>query len=77
MYCQNLIHKLNPNVNPAGAEAVMRREHGTLDHLPRKEFSLAARRARQWEAMQPGCLREIASEQGLLSDFDAWVKKLS
>ena len=76
MYYQELIHELDPGVNPAGVEAWMRLRHGTLDHLSREEFKDEIRAARHCETEEPGHLWETAASESMLSDLFRWEEKL-
>ena len=44
MFYQKLLHELAPDLNPAGIEASMRLQYGTLNHLPREVFAEEAKR---------------------------------
>jgi hypothetical protein len=41
MYYQNLINQIDPTINAKACEGFMRCEHGTLNHLSRKQFEQA------------------------------------
>jgi hypothetical protein len=71
-FYQDLIRELVSDVNPAGVEAVMRLEYGTLDHLPRETFAAEAKIAAAMEREEPGALRQLAASYGLAADFDQW-----
>ena len=72
MIYQKLLHELAPEVNPAGAEAMMRLHHHTLNHLPREVFAAEAKLAADLEREAPGSLREIAQDMGMEGDFAKW-----
>ena len=76
-YYQNLIHWIDPSINPAGVEAIMRIEHTTLDHLPRSAFEQAVKLAREREALEPGYMREAADYCSLIIHFEDWETILS
>lgn len=71
-YYQRLIHELAPGVNPAGVEASMRSQYGTLNHLPRGVFAEEAKIAAECEKQHPGYLRNIALSFGMVAEFDRW-----
>ena len=71
-FYQTLIREVDPSVNPAGVEASMRLQYGTLNHLPRETFELEIRVAKACEAEQPGFLRGVAQSFGMLDDFHRW-----
>lgn len=72
MFYQNLLHELAPELNPAGVEASMRLQYGTLNHLPREIFSEEAKIAAACERQSPGYLRGIADSMGMANEYDAW-----
>ena len=72
MHYQNLIHQIDPTVNPAGVEACMRLEYGTLDHLPRETFVDEIQTSMEAEAEQPGFLRSVAESYGIIDNYDNW-----
>jgi len=76
MNYQNILHEVAPDVNPAGAEAVMRLAHGTLNHLPREVFADEAEMARRIAAEHPGMLRKVADTFGMAQDYDDWSAKM-
>jgi len=49
MFYQKLLHELAPDLNPAGVEASMRLQYGTLNHLPREVFAEEAKLAADCE----------------------------
>ena len=71
---QRLIREIDPAINPAGVEASMRLQYGTLDHLPRSTFVQEVGIATAMEREQPGCLRKIAESYGMSADFAAWER---
>lgn len=72
-FYQGIIHEVLPNgPNPAGVEASMRLQYGTLDHLPREEFRREARLAAACEAQSPGILKGLAASYGMAKDYDNW-----
>ena len=73
---QDLIHEIDPTINPAGVEASMRLQYSTLDHLPRSVFAQEIGLALMCEADEPGYLRSVADSYGMLSDFEKWETKL-
>lgn len=76
MSYQTTIHSFAPNLNPAGVEAFMRSEHGTLDHLPREAFRIEAKAAGEIEKDEPGYLKLLAASYGMLPEYEAWEAKL-
>jgi hypothetical protein len=73
---QRLINDLAPGVNPAGVEASMRLQYGTLDRLPRETFALEAGLAAAMERDQPGVLRRLADSFGMDAEFEHWEQQL-
>lgn len=73
---QDTIHQIDPTINPAGVEASMRLQFGTLDHLAFEEFEWEVEVARQCEAEAPGYLAAIAESYGLGDDFRRWQKEI-
>ena len=71
-YYQRTLHAIAPDLNPAGVEALMRADHGTLCHLPRAAFVAAALTARTLAAMRPDYLRRVAEAEGMARDFAQW-----
>ena len=72
MAYQKFIHDIDPTVNPAGVEASMRLQYGTLDHLDRHTFVEEIILAKQCEKEQPGYLRRTAASYGLTDDYNKW-----
>jgi len=72
MSYQKLLHELAPKLNPAGVEALMRLQYGTLNHLPRNVFAEEAKLAANCERQSPGHLRRTASSLGMGDEFAAW-----
>ena len=72
MSYQTLLNELAPDLNPAGVEASMRLQYGTLSHLPRETFVAEAKLAAALENESPGILRKIAKSMGLADDFAKW-----
>jgi len=75
MYYQKLLHELAPDLNPAGVEASMRLQYGTLNHLPREVFADEAKLAADCECQSPGYLRRTADSLGMGDEFAAWEAK--
>lgn len=75
MYYQKLLRELAPDLNPAGVEASMRLQYGTLNHLPRKVFADDAKLAAECERQSPGFLRRTAESFGMDEEFTAWEPK--
>ncbi len=70
---QRIIREVAPNgPNPAGVEACMRLNYGTLGHLPREEFQREARLAAACEAQSPGMLKALAASYGMAAEFAEW-----
>ena len=69
---QKLIHDIDPTVNPAGVEASMRLQFGTLDHLDRQTFREEIILAKECEREQPGYLRRTAASYGMEADYNKW-----
>ena len=69
---QNQIHKADPTVNPAGVEAHMRLQYGTLDHLDAATFQKEITLARNTEHLHPGYLREAAEAESMTKDYNHW-----
>ena len=74
-FYQDLIHEIAPNINPAGVEASMRLQFGTLDHLPRSEFVKEAKLAAMCEEEESGYLQSVAESYGMGDDFHKWQNK--
>lgn len=72
MTYQQTIHEIDPTINPAGVEASMRLQYGTLDHLPRETFVEEVALAHLCEAEEPGYLRSVAESYGMAADFEKW-----
>jgi hypothetical protein len=72
MSYQTLLHELAPELNPAGVEASMRLQYGTLNHLPREIFAEEAKIAGDCERQSPGYLRRIADSMGMADEYSAW-----
>lgn len=51
---QRTIHEIDPTVDPAAVEALMRMGNRTLCHLPREAFVAATRHVRRCEDARPG-----------------------
>ena len=75
MFYQKLLHELAPDLNPAGVEASMRLQYGTLNHLPREVFAEEAKLAGNCERQSPGFLRRTAESFGMGEEFAAWEAK--
>lgn len=74
-YYQDLIHELDATVNPAGVEASMRMQFGTLSHLDKAEFRREIKIAKQCEAAEPGYLKGVAESFGMAGDFAQWAAR--
>ncbi len=75
-FYQNLIAEIAPDgPNPAGVEASMRLQYGTLDHLSRETFEKEIQMAADCEADEPGFLQETAKGFGLSDDFQKWEEE--
>ncbi len=72
MLYQQTIHRIAPDLNPAGVEANMRTQYGTLDHLSHSIFEEEAEIARACERAEPGYLREAAESYGMKDEFERW-----
>ena len=72
-YYQRLLHEIAPDLNPAGVEASMRLQYGTLNHLPRETFVAEAEIARAMHAEDADALRRIAASFGMEADFQRWA----
>jgi len=75
MFYQKLLHELAPDLNPAGVEASMRLQYGTLNHLPREVFAEEAKLAADCERQSPGFLRRSAESFSMGKEFAAWEAK--
>ena len=73
---QEAIHAIDPLINPAGVEASMRMEYGTLDHLDHQTFSKETELAKFIENEEPGFLRSTAALYGMQEEFDRWEEQL-
>ena len=73
---QETIHGLDPTINPAGVEASMRLQFGTLDHLDREDFEREISVARMCDDADPGYLRGVAASYGLLDAVEVWQARL-
>lgn len=73
MNYQQTIRDMDPTVNPAGVEAAMRLQYGTLDHLDEQTFAEEIELAKACEAEEPGFLRRVAESYGMGADFDKWA----
>lgn len=71
-YYQKLIREIAVDVNPAGVEASMRLNYGTLSSLPREVFADEVKLARECETAEPGFLKMVAGSYGMQDDFDKW-----
>ena len=72
MSYQTLLHELAPDLNPAGIEASMRLQYGTLSQLPYETFAAEATLAADMDRQAPGILRRIADSMGMADDFAKW-----
>jgi hypothetical protein len=59
-------------VNPAGVEASMRLQYGTLNHLAAETFTDETRLASVCEQVSPGYLRRVAASFGMIDEFEEW-----
>ena len=77
-YAQNFIHKLDKSkkLNPAGVEANMRLQYGTLGFLEEQDFLFELEIAAECERQNPGYLRDVAASFGLADDFNRWEIEL-
>jgi len=75
MFYQKLLFELAPDLNPAGVEASMRLQYGTLNHLPREVFAAEAKLAADCERQSPGFLRRTAESFGMADEFTTWEAK--
>ena len=75
-YYQDLVHQLDPAINPAGVEASMRLQYGTLDHLTRQTFAAEIKLARHCQEQDPDFLRSLAASYDLAADFCHWAQRL-
>lgn len=69
---QKIIRSMHPTINPAGVEASMRLQYGTLSHLSDRDFRREIRIAEECEKVEPGFLRKTAASYGMAEDFAAW-----
>lgn len=76
-YYQKLIREIANDVNPAGVEASMRLNYGSLSSLSRDVFEDEVKLARECEAAEPGFLKMVASSYGMQDDFDKWEAEAS
>ena len=83
-YRQELMHQLDPRVNPAGVEANMTVRYGNLrkryledpeDLNSEEDYRKEITAAKTLEARSPGHLREAAEKTGLLEAFTEWELK--
>lgn len=75
MFYQKLLHELAPDLNPAGIEASMRLQYGTLNHLPREVFAEEAKLAADCERQSPGFLHRTAESFGMADESIVWEAK--
>jgi len=75
MAYQQSIHAMDPRINPAGVEASMRLQYGTLNHLPEGVFREEIKIARACEEQKPGYLRSVAASFGMLKEFEDWDRR--
>lgn len=75
MSYQTILHEIAPDLNPAGVEASMRLQYGTLGHLPRAVFAQEAEVARAMHKADPHALRGIAASMGMADEFQRWEAK--
>lgn len=69
---QRLIREMHPTINPAGVEASMRLQYGTLSHLSDADFRREIRLAAACERASPGFLKKAAESFGMADDFATW-----
>lgn len=74
-YHQDLIHELEPTVNPVGIKASMRLQYGTLDHLSRETFVEEIRLTKLSEAHQPGFLKQAVEYCSLEKEYPEWENR--
>ena len=75
-YYQDLIHELDPTINPAGVEASMRDNHSTLDHMRREAFRQDTHMARAMEELYPGYLENLANCHAMQNNYQRWEQTL-
>jgi len=73
-FYQELIHEINPRLNPAGVESLMRLQYGTLSHLSREIFVAECALAAECEKEEPGILKSAAESFGMGREFEEWEK---
>ena len=73
---QQMIHEIDPTVNPAGVECLMRLEYHTLDHLPRSKFAEEIELAKTIHLEDPEELRRAAESHNMGNDYDSWEPRL-
>ena len=73
---QELIHQIDPTVNPAGVEAMMLASLGPLDELgdelDDEVFTDEIEIAKIIESRQPGYLAGVAASQTMIEDYERW-----
>ena len=72
MQYQQLIQELDSTVNPAGVEAAMRLQYGTLDHLSKEAFKQEIGIAKACEKESPGFMKLCADSLGFGAEYAAW-----
>ena len=75
MYYQKIIRELDSTVNPAGVEASMRLQYGTLDHLCNATFKQEIKIAKACEKAEPGFLKGCAESMGFGAEYAMWQGK--
>lgn len=73
---QEMLHGMDPSINPAGVEAHLRLQYGTLDHLDAATFHKELALARNTEHLHPGYMREAAEAEAMTKDFNHWQTRL-
>ena len=75
-FYQQSIHDIDPSLNPAGVEASMRLQYGTLDHLVHETFIEEVQIAKDCETADPGYLKGAAESYGMAEDYQEWENKM-
>lgn len=73
-FYQELIQEINPSLNPAGVESLMRLQYSTLSHLSRETFVAECALAAECEKEAPGTLKSVAESFGMGREFEKWEK---
>ena len=75
MNYQDTIYEIYPLINPAGVEASIRLQSGTLDHLSREQIASEINVARFSEYDEPGFLEKAAASFGMTADWEKWQRR--